>query len=82
MLGKVTGLVAGLVVGLVMSWLVYWLHSGRYRDGVPIYATPRRITSYNVCYTKLLRCVEVPAGGFFRIVSTEGPQAGDLNLFV
>jgi len=26
-------------------------------------------------------CVEVPAGGFFRIVSTEGPQAGDLNLW-
>ncbi|MFS0826874.1 urea carboxylase-associated family protein [Pseudomonas phoenicis] len=23
----------------------------------------------------------VPAGGFFRIVSTEGPQVGDLNLF-
>ena len=27
------------------------------------------------------RCVRVPAGGFFRIVSTEGPQVGDLNLW-
>ncbi|MCB1339873.1 MAG: DUF1989 domain-containing protein [Pseudooceanicola sp.] len=27
------------------------------------------------------RCFEVPAGGFFRIVSVEGPQVGDLNLW-
>lgn len=27
------------------------------------------------------RCFEVPAGHFFRIVSVEGPQVGDLNLF-
>src|SRR6476620_7326004 len=27
------------------------------------------------------RCFEVPAGGFFRIVSIEGPQVGDLNLW-
>jgi len=26
-------------------------------------------------------CVRVPAGGYFRIVSTEGPQVGDLNLW-
>ncbi|MGI9369597.1 MAG: urea carboxylase-associated family protein [Ruegeria sp.] len=26
-------------------------------------------------------CIEVPAGGFFRIVSVEGPQVGDLNLW-
>ncbi len=26
-------------------------------------------------------CAEVPAGGFFRIASTEGPQVGDLNLW-
>ncbi len=26
-------------------------------------------------------CFEVPAGHFFRIVSTEGPQVGDLNLW-
>jgi uncharacterized protein YcgI (DUF1989 family) len=26
------------------------------------------------------RCFEVPAGGFFRITSIEGPQVGDLNL--
>ena len=26
-------------------------------------------------------CVQVPTGGFFRIVSTEGPQVGDLNLW-
>ncbi len=26
-------------------------------------------------------CVAVPAGGYFRIVSTEGPQVGDLNLW-
>ena len=27
------------------------------------------------------RCFEVPAGGFFRITSVEGPQVGDLNLW-
>jgi len=27
------------------------------------------------------RCFEVPAGSFFRIVSVEGPQVGDLNLW-
>ena len=27
------------------------------------------------------RCVHVPAGAFFRIVSVEGPQVGDLNLW-
>lgn len=27
------------------------------------------------------RCFEVPAGGFFRIVSVDGPQVGDLNLW-
>ena len=27
------------------------------------------------------RTFEVPAGSFFRIVSVEGPQVGDLNLF-
>ncbi len=27
------------------------------------------------------RCFRVPAGHFFRIVSVEGPQVGDLNLF-
>ena len=27
------------------------------------------------------RFFEVPAGGFFRIVSIEGPQVGDLNLW-
>ncbi|MBW7057366.1 DUF1989 domain-containing protein [Paracoccus bogoriensis] len=27
------------------------------------------------------RCFEVPAGHFFRIVSVEGPQVGDLNLW-
>jgi len=27
------------------------------------------------------RCFHVPAGGFFRIVSVEGPQVGDLNLW-
>jgi len=26
-------------------------------------------------------CIDVPAGCFFRIVSTEGPQVGDLNLW-
>jgi len=27
------------------------------------------------------RCIEVPAGAFFRIVSVEGPQVGDLNVW-
>ncbi|MEM9734708.1 MAG: DUF1989 domain-containing protein [Pseudomonadota bacterium] len=27
------------------------------------------------------RCIAVPAGGFFRITSVDGPQVGDLNLW-
>ncbi|MBK4215251.1 DUF1989 domain-containing protein [Paracoccus caeni] len=27
------------------------------------------------------RCFDIPAGHFFRIISTEGPQVGDLNLW-
>jgi uncharacterized protein len=27
------------------------------------------------------RCFDVPAGHFFRIISVEGPQVGDLNLW-
>ncbi len=26
-------------------------------------------------------CIDIPAGAYFRIVSTEGPQVGDLNLW-
>ena len=27
------------------------------------------------------RCFEIPAGSFFRIISVDGPQVGDLNLW-
>ncbi len=41
------GAAGGLIAGLVLSWLVYWLDSGRYRDGVPTYATPGQVLWHN-----------------------------------
>ena len=38
-------------------------------------------TSETIVPPRDARCFEVPAGYFFRIVSVEGPQVGDLNLW-
>jgi len=41
------GLLGGLIVGLILGWFTYWLHSGRYRAGVPPYATARQVLWHN-----------------------------------
>ena len=45
--GGIAGLVAGAVGGAVLGWCAYWLHSGRYRAGVPPYATPGQVLWHN-----------------------------------
>ncbi len=45
--GGIAGLVAGAVFGAVLGWCAYWLHSGRYRAGVPPYATPGQVLWHN-----------------------------------
>jgi putative spermidine/putrescine transport system permease protein len=46
-IGGVKGAAGGLIIGIVLGWLVYWLASGRYRDGVPTYATPGQVLWHN-----------------------------------
>jgi len=41
------GLAGGVLVGAVLGWFVYWLHEGRYRDGLPPYATPGQMLWHN-----------------------------------
>ncbi len=45
--GGAPALLAGALIGLVLSWFVYWLQSGRYREGVPIYATGPQVLWHN-----------------------------------
>ena len=45
--GRFAGAAAGLLVGAVLGWLAYWVHSGRYRAGVPPYATPGQVLWHN-----------------------------------
>ena len=47
LLGGFAGLVVGIIFGLIYSWFAYWLHSGDYRRGVPIYATPGDVLWHN-----------------------------------
>ena len=46
-LASAKGLAGGLIVGAVIGWFVYWMQSGRYRDGVPPYATPGQVLWHN-----------------------------------
>ena len=41
------GLAAGLICGAVISWVAYWLHSGRYRAGLPPYASSGEVLWHN-----------------------------------
>ncbi len=50
-------------------------------DGMRSRRTEAKLVETTAVPPRDARCVRVPAGGFFRIVSTEGPQVGDLNLW-
>ncbi len=41
------GLVSGALIGWVMAWFTYYLATGRYRSGVPAYATPGQVLWHN-----------------------------------
>ncbi|MEM9344777.1 MAG: ABC transporter permease [Pseudomonadota bacterium] len=47
LLAGVKGASGGVIGGFVLGWMTYWLTSGRYRDGVPIYATPGQVLWHN-----------------------------------
>jgi putative spermidine/putrescine transport system permease protein len=47
LVGGFGGAVGGGIVGAVMGWFAYWIGRGRYRDGVPIYATPMQTLWHN-----------------------------------
>jgi len=54
------------------------------RRPVALYQAARkglRKTAEHVANPREATCFQVPAGHFFRVVSTQGPQVGDLNLF-
>ena len=53
LLAGIKGAVGGGLVAVVLSWLSYWVASGRYRSGVPLYATPLQVLWHN---TYLLIC--------------------------
>ena len=41
------GLAVGLIFGAILGWFARWLASGRYRSGVPIYASSRQVLWHN-----------------------------------
>ncbi len=43
----VPGLAGGLALGLVAGWFVFYLSTGRYRQGVPVYATGLQVLWHN-----------------------------------
>ncbi|MEM1387331.1 MAG: ABC transporter permease [Pseudomonadota bacterium] len=45
--GQLAGAVAGVVMGAVLGWATFWLHTGRYRAGVPPYATSLQVLWFN-----------------------------------
>ncbi|WP_458790958.1 ABC transporter permease [Yoonia sp. MH D7] len=47
LLGGPMGLIVGLAAGAVLGWCAYWLHLGKYRAGVPVYATPGQVLWHN-----------------------------------
>ena len=46
-LGGVLGAITGAIIGALLGWGTYWLAEGRYRDGVPVYATPGQTLWHN-----------------------------------
>ena len=46
-LAGMKGASGGGIGGFVLGWMTYWLASGRYRDGVPTYATPVQVLWHN-----------------------------------
>ena len=47
LLAGAKGLAGGVILGAVLGWFAYWLSSGRYRSGVPIYATSGQVLWHN-----------------------------------
>ncbi len=47
LIAGVKGMAGGLILGIVIGWLAYWLASGRYRSGVPPYATSSQVLWHN-----------------------------------
>ncbi|MBV0912432.1 ABC transporter permease [Anianabacter salinae] len=45
--GGVSGLLAGALIGIAVGWFALWLHTGAYRDNVPIYATGPQVLWHN-----------------------------------
>ena len=41
------GLVVGLIAGALLGWCAYWLHLGKYRRGLPPYATSGQVLWHN-----------------------------------
>jgi len=46
-LAGIGGFVAGAALGFILGWMTYWLASGRYRKGVPVYATGPQVLWHN-----------------------------------
>jgi putative spermidine/putrescine transport system permease protein len=42
-LAATPGIVVGAIFGFIFGWLIFWLSEGRYRAGIPVYATPKQV---------------------------------------
>ena len=47
LLGGTIGAITGAIIGALLGWATYWLTEGRYRSGVPVYATPGQTLWHN-----------------------------------